>query len=922
MGIRRIITGSIFLALFGLLKAQTGGIAGVVKDDVTGRELVGVSVVLRPVNKQDVTDMEGRFLFSGLNPGVYTMELRETSHITVYVPVIKVAPNEITVITVAMMDSVKALSGILITARRPKSDNTGGLAIERKSSALIIDGLAQDVIRRTPDRTTAEAMKRIAGVTVQDNKFAVVRGLNDRYNLGFINGVPLPSSLPDRKAFALDVIPSSLIDNIMIIKSASADLPGEFAGAILKINTRDVPDESIQTLSVGFAGFTNTIGRNMQWQDGTWKDKVGFGNESRALPSGIPNSQDYMQILTKAERADFSKRFSNNWALNNAAGMPGLQLQYSNSSRFLLGGKETGSLLAFSYSSLPRFNAVERNEFVSGVKSQSFTEEQFVRNVLWGAIANVSMKLDKYNKITFRNLFSNNTDEQNNIRQGNNFDLASWQRSYAMNYLQNYFYTTQLSGDHFFKEKGLKLQWTGSMQFVDRNTPDYRRLIYSRPAGNTSDPLTAIIGQTGSLNNAGKLFSSMSEKVRFASYSLSKSWFKDNFKSDWQIGGFHQGKSRNFDARVMTVVDNSFTVPDSLKRLPLAQIFSSQNMGGNGFRIDEIYDPSYKYSATQSLHAGYIMTDNIIDRTFRISAGLRLEQFNMSMETSRPNGQRINPTFSELSLLPSVAFTIIASSRSNIRMAYATTVFRPDFREISPFTFFDFVNFVSVSGNDSLKSGTVQNLDIRFETYPGDGQSFSVGAFLKNFKNPIEQVVSPVLLNGNRSIGYVNASDASVYGVEAEFRFKLRKLNPSLKNFQAYGNAAIIRSQVKIDSITRPMQGQAPYSINTGLLYSSRKTGYSISVNYNIVGPRIVAVGNNSTYPDFYEKQRHVFDIQLAKTFGKRTEFKLNLGDIFAQDLLIYQNTGAEKAYSETDHVVSRYKMAPLIITTLTYRLN
>jgi TonB-dependent receptor len=837
------------------------------------------------------------------------------------VPVIKVAPNEITVLTVSMMDSVKALSGILITARRAKADNTSGLAIERKSSPLIVDGLAQDVIRRTPDRTTAEAMKRIAGVTVQDNKFAVVRGLSDRYNLGFINGAPLPSALPDRKAFALDVIPSSLIDNIMIIKSASADLPGEFAGAIIRINTRDIPDESIQTLSIGLAGYTNTVGQSMLWQDGSWKDKAGFGNESRALPGGMPNSQDYMQSLTKAERADFSKRFANNWGLQSATGMPGLQLQYSNSSRFLLAGKEAGSLLALSYSSLPRFNAIERNEFSGTNKTQQYTENQYTRNVLWGAIANVSMKLNKYNKLTFRNLFSNNTDEQNNVREGVNNNLSTWQQSYSMNYLQNYFFSTQLAGDHFFKERGIKFQWNGSLQFVDRNTPDYRRLMYTRPDSNSNAPLIAAIGQTGSLENAGKLFSSLTENVSFASYSITKSWFSDNFKSDWQVGGFHLNKRRTFDARVLAMVENGFSAPDSLKRLNASQIFSADNIGGNGFRIDELVNPSNYYTGTQSLHAGYIMSDNIIDRTFRINAGVRVEKFNQSLETARPNGQKINPTFKDFNILPSIAFTIIASSRSNIRMAYASTVFRPDFREISPFTFFDFVNFVSITGNDSLKSGTVQNFDVRFETYPGDGQSFSVGAFVKNFKNPIEQIVSPVLLNGNRSIGYLNAKEASVYGVEAEFRFKLRKLNHSLKNFQAYGNATIIGSQVKLDSLTRPMQGQAPYSINTGLLYSSRKTGYSISLNYNLVGPRISAVGN-STYPDFYEKQRHVFDIQLAKTFGKRTEFKLNVGDLFAQDLVIYQNNDANKNFSKSDNVVNRYKMAPLIITTLTYRLN
>lgn len=922
--IRPVIILFTFFALFNsLAHAQQGGIAGAVTDAITGRELVGVVVTLKPGGRQDNTDVEGRFLFSGLAPGVYSLEFREMNHITTYIPVLRVTANEITVLTVAMYDSLKSLSGVLITARKPRQENTAGVAIERKSSAQIMDGLAQDVIRRTPDRTTAEALRRISGVTLQDNKYPVVRGLADRYNMALLNGVPLPSALPDKKSFSFDVIPSGLIDNIMIVKTGAPEMPGEFAGAVIRVNTRDIPDESVQTLTFGTAFHTNSVFRDAQWQQADAWDKLGFGGQSRALPSGMPNSVDYMNTLTKAERATFSKKFKNDWVLDSRSMTPGLQFQYSNSARFLFAGKETGGLIALSYSSLPRYNSIVRQEYNTGGMTRDYTEDQFTRNVLWGLIGNFSMKLNKYSKLSWRNLFSNNTDEVNNIREGVNYELGTWQRAYAMNYIQNYFYSTQLAGDHFFRQSGMKFQWNGGLQFVYRNTPDYRRLLYTRPYGDSLVPLTAAVGPARNLTNAGKLYTAMHENVQFAGYSLSKSWFTDNFKSDLKVGGFHSLKSRQFNARVLAIVENNFSVPDSLKQLGVGSIFSPDNMGGDGFRYDEIYDPSYSYSGRQSLHAGYIQTDNIIDRLFRISGGLRVEKFYQRMETYRPGNlvNQITPTLDELNILPSVAFTVLASNRTNVRFAYASTVSRPDFREISPFSFFDFVNFVSVTGNDTLKSCRVNNFDVRFETFPGDGQSLSIGAFVKSFRDPIEQVVNPVVLDGNRSISFQNAREAVVYGLEAEFRLKLRKLGKVFRNFQLFGNAALMNSEVKLGSESRQMQGQAPYSVNTGILFAERKKGVSFSLNYNVVGPRIMAVGTVN-YPDFYEIPRHVVDLQVSKSFGKRAELKFNAGDLLAQDYVVYQNTDQNKNYSDKDRAVTRMKTAPLLILTYTYRLN
>ncbi|MBL7812631.1 MAG: TonB-dependent receptor [Bacteroidetes bacterium] len=915
----------VFLIAFAALKAQVGGVAGTVTDAVTGRELIGVQVIIKPGNRTDYTDVEGRFLFSGLKPGIYSLELREVSHITTFIPVLRVSVNEITVITISMYDSVKALTGVIITAKKPRRDNAAGVAIERKSSPSIMDGISQEAIKRTPDRNTAESLRRISGITLQDNKFPVVRGLADRYNMSMLNGVPLPSTLPDKKAFSFDVIPSGLLDNILVVKSATPEQPGEFAGAVIRLNTRDVPDENIQTVTIGFGGYTNSIGRKAEWQTNKGGDAVGLGTGSRALPAGMPNSLDYMSLL-KSERADYSKKLENDWGTVSRVITPGLQFQYSNSSRFLLGGKESGGLFAVSYSSLSRINDIDRNEYNTVGKTREYKDRQFTNNVLWGVLANFTTKLNKQNKLAWRNFFSNNTDEENNIREGTNFESGTFQKAYSLNYLQNYFFSTQLSGDHFFKKTGVKFTWTGGIQNVFRNTPDYRRLLYVRPSADPSLPLTAALTAGRSFENAGKMYTRMNENVQFGAWNFIKSIFKDNFKSDIKLGGFHQLKSREFSARILSVVEHGFSVPDSLKRLGPSLIFRPENMGGDGFRYDDIYDLSYTYTGNSALHAAYLMADNIIDRFFRITGGLRVEQFTQKMKTHRPGSidpavGAIQPEISNLNLLPSAGITLLVSNRTNIRFAYAGTVSRPDFREISPFSYFDFVNFVSVTGYDSLQSGTIQNFDFRYETFPGDGQSFSVGAFIKNFKNPIEQIVNPVMQDGNRMVTFRNAREAVVYGAEAEFRMKLQKLAATLRSFQAYGNASVIFSEVNVNGNVRPLQGQAPYMANVGLQYNSRRTGYSFSVNYNVVGPRMTAVGTVN-YPDFYLKARNVLDVQLAKSFGRRAELKLNLGDLLAQNYVLYQNKDSKQSYSGKDLVVNRMKTAPMVITSFTYRIN
>lgn len=903
------------------LNAQTtGGIIGVVTDATTGRELVGITVKVSPGGKADLSDVEGRFIINELAPGPYSVEFSGPNYRTVNIPLVKVVPSELTVLTIALLDSVKAIKGVVITGKRITQGNTAGLANERKSSASIVDGIASDLIKKTPDRSSAEVMRRISGVSLQENKFPVIRGLADRYNTALINGVPMPSTLPDKKAFAFDVIPSSFLDNILVVKTGTPELPGEFAGGVIQINTRDVPDETTQTITLGVGSLSNTLGKELQLQSNTGiGNTFGFGGAYRELPKGMPVAQSYAS-LPASEKLDFSKNFTNDWALRKTTALPTLQFQYANNSRFLFMNKEAGMLVALSYSKIQKLNSIERNDFDSLNKTKTFTDAQTSTNTILGAMVNFSIKLNKFNKLSFRNIFTNNATEENNLRTGTSFENNYNERSYNLYYLQNLFAGTQLAGEHFSRESDIKFKWNAGLQNVKRNSPDNRRLLYTRPADDTSYPFAAAVSPLRSLTNAGKLYITNNENVRFASYSLNKGFYGEKVRTDLKIGGFHQNKARNFNARVLTIIDHSASVDESLKRLSNDKIFDPANFNTAGFRYDEIVDGTYTYTGVQKLNAGYMMLDNVFSHFIRLTGGVRYENFNQEMVTSKGNTV-LKPTLKKNSILPSAALTFLLNPKSNLRFAYAGTVARPDFREISPFQYFDFVNFMSVEGNPNLTITRIQNFDFRLEKFPGDGQSISIGAFYKNFINPIEQTIKPVISGGYRAISFINSPKATLYGGELEFRFKMNKLSNQLKNFIVFGNAAYIKSEVEVNGRTRPLQGQAPYIVNGGVLYTSRKSKFSLSANYNLVGPRIYSVGNNQ-YPDFYERQRNVIDVQVGKMFGKKTEIKLNVGDILAQPYKVYQNLDKNINFDKSkDHLMNQTNAGRLLMLNVSYRI-
>jgi outer membrane receptor protein involved in Fe transport len=320
-----------------------------------------------------------------------------------------------------------------------------------------------------------------------------------------------------------------------------------------------------------------------------------------------------------------------------------------------------------------------------------------------------------------------------------------------------------------------------------------------------------------------------------------------------------------------------------------------------GFTFDEIAGDQYRYIANTILNAGYLQFDNNFTPWLRAVWGLRVENFDQLVGSTKKSDDRfVNSRVTDF--LPAANLTIKLNPKMNLRLAGSQTVVRPEFREISPQAYYDFDLGATVIGNKNLQRTKITSADVRWEFYPRNGEIISVAGFYKNFKNPIELYFNQSGAGTSNTFNYLNADKADAYGAELEFRKKL-DFASALKNFTFGGNFALIKNRVtdEVTGTDRPMQGQSPYTINLSLQYDTEKSGWSSTLLFNMIGRRILYVGNEQV-PPIWEAPRPLLDFQIAKKIWKnKGEMKLNISDILNRKAKFYHDLNNNKQYDNTD---------------------
>jgi len=912
--------------------AQKGSISGKIIDAKFADALIGASVRLDDGAGGAVSDLDGNFTIANVAVGMHKVTINYTGYSARIIDNIDVKNNEATTVDIALEEpsSGTTISEVVIVATAAKSSQSA-LTILQKTSATIGDGISAETIKRTPDRTTGDVIRRVSGASIQDNKFAVIRGLNDRYNIAMLNGALLSSTEPDRKAFSFDLFPSSMLDNLVIVKTASADLPGEFAGGAILLTTKDIPEESFVQANVSGGYNTVTTFKAYESAAGGGSDWLGQDDGTRAMPDAFPATADFKKE-TKDQKYRSSQLFDNDWAINEkSSARPNMGLQLS-------GGFVTnpakkiqfGSTLALSYSNNNRLQNGLRSDYDISNKLFDFNDKQFRNNVLWGALMSSAVKINNTQKVGFQASYSTNTDNIISDRSGYDYEQVRKVSSTAIEYTENHLLTTRLYGGHQLSTKGIRLDWGAGFNRSTRNVPSLRRMFYFKNFDDTTDvniPYQAYV-PFGSADpyRSGRFYSNLAENTINGNVDLTIPFALAGQKQAVKVGGLYQNRDRIFDARVMGYVLSNFTKFDYTKlNLPQDQIFVSENIGEAGFVMDEITNLSDSYDGQSNLTAGYVLLDNKIGERVRLSWGGRVESFRQQVQAAQYAGTPISVDTTVTTFLPSFNLTYSLTEKQQLRVSGSKTVCRAEFRELAPFSFFDFYLNANVVGNPNLTQGSIYNADLRYEIYPGKNQLFSASLFYKRFDNPIEFVyASPGA--GIRTFSFNNVASANNYGLEFEIRKNFDFLGEKWENLLFFSNAAFIRSNIDLSKgvsyfdSTRALQGQSPYIINAGLTYNMTNIGLSTTLVYNVIGDRVAQVGTVG-YGDIYERHRNLLDFSVSKRLGERGEVKLTWGDILRPDFIYYQDNNASHKYeADQDNVMQRLQLGSNVTLTLGYR--
>jgi len=915
----------LLFSTFNIL-AQTGQIHGVVADLKTNEILSGVNISVKGKKLSTLSDKEGRFELTNMDSGNYSLEFIVGNYKT-KTATVSVYPNKTSELKVQLEAAEpEQLKGAKVTATRAKNTEAA-IVLEMKRSDNIVSGISASQIQKGQDRDASEVVRRVPGVTIIENRFIMIRGLNDRYNTVWLNDAGAPSSETDKKAFSFDIIPAGLIDRILIYKTPSADLPADFAGGMVKIYTKAFPEKTSMSIDFKSSYRTGSTGNMFDYNTKSNTDWLGFDYGQRKLPKGL---NEYISKYDQNIESE-TKSFNSNWAKQEHKAMPDTRFNFNFNKLGNIGKIKLGNIFGINYSNTNTVFNIQRQDWDSVSKTLDLMDKQSTQTVRLNILENFAIKFNSNHRIELKNLLNQTGIQQTVVRNSNLMDGPN-ERSYQYSYQSKTTYTGQLTGNHKWNNDKLIYDWTLGYSQIYRNDPDLRRIRYVKDRTAPDSMYKASVANVVDfVNGGGRFFSTLKENIYSVSQSLK---YKNTFKGmayEASTGGYIELKDRSFEARVLGYVIKPGAAAQTLTRLPIEQIFAPQNIGTpNGFKLDEITSPSDKYKAQNHLFAGYGMLNVQVSKKIKVVGGLRYE-YNKQALQSRLNQDSISPKIITKFWLPSFNMAYNFSKQSLLRVAYGKTLNRPEFREWSPFFFYDFnfsagtygslFNTVLFPNGNILKVATIQNFDLRYELY-GKGSDFvQVGAFYKNFKNPIQQII---LSSGSdsRSFSFVNGDWAYTQGVEIDFRKNMGSIGKSIRckqlaNLNVVGNVSLIQSHLYISNTINQanktqLQGQSPYIINSGLYYQNDSSGLQVSLLYNVFGPRIFLLGTLQ-YPNIGELSRHTIDITVSQRLNKR--FSLNIGaqDILNNPVFLVQDTNNDGHFTRKgdDKLIMKFRRGP-----------
>jgi hypothetical protein len=917
--------------------AGKGVVWGVVTDAKTKEPVLDAQVSVVGTNKKAIADLDGRFRLE-LSPGNYELRVFYQGYKAQRLQNVRVTAGKVDKVDVVLPLDEATPEIVVEVEADPDRASAASQTLIRKNAPQVGDALSAQEIARTPDRNAADAARRVVGATVVDGKYVVVRGLGERYTNALLNGVPLPSPEPDRQAVPFDLFPTTVLSDITILKTFTPDMPGDFTGGSVRVTTRDLP-EKFTVQGTFFIGLNSqsTFAQRLTYR-GSSLDWLGIDGGTRALPGdfpdyklqlGLPKGEGSSERISKKELTHYGQELNAYMTTQRTTALPNMSGNVTVGQTIKLGpDDEIGYIAALTYN---RRFTIRSGEIIRTFTTdeQSATKPLTLRNdyraetgldqVSWGAFAGLTYRHGKDHKISLLGLHSRAADNEAREISGFNEEAGNTVYDTRLRFYSRALTFGQMVGEHKLRKlRDATLDWQLNLSQATSDEPDTRENVYAH------DPAGRVWAQ-GTLSGY-HFFADQKETAYGGAVNWTQPIVRGDAPTRIKGGLLLQFRSRDFNARRFRYIPRG-NDPDVFL-LPPDRLFTDDHIG-TALELFEFTRANDAYTASQSLAAGYLMSDTSPLPWLRLIMGARVEAFHQALDSFDPYAadvSKVHIPLDKVDVLPSLGMVFKTTSKSNLRMSVSRTVARPQLRELAPFTYTDYFGAREVQGNPALERTSIVNADLRFEFFPTLSEVAAISVFYKDFDKPIEQMI----YGSSRGIvSFQNAKGARNAGIELELRKNLGFASPLLADVGLLGNLTLVQSRVSLDAaqggaqtnFVRPLAGQSPFAVNAGADYTNDKSGTRVRVLYNVFGPRIAQVGA-SGLPDVYEQPRHQLDITAAQRIGKHVDLKIAAQNLLLAPVKFTQGPSTKAVANDTikdlTNVVNQYQPGTTVTLSVT----
>ncbi len=824
------------------------------------KKVAGATIYVKGQSTEAKTDKNG-FAELKLPVGEQIISVIHQDYSAQTIKVTVIAKEDVTKF-VELSPAAMELAEFVVLAPHIEGSVTASISEARNSDA-VGNVLGAEQFSKSGDSSVASALKRVSGITIVGGKYVYVRGLGDRYSTVMLNGLHIPSPEPTKRVVPLDMFPTSVVESITIQKSYTGDIPGSFGGGTVLIKSKDIPKGND-----GYASLSLEVLAN----DSTGKSVT--TNSDNAVP--LPGSALIGGNLVSGQAV--TNDVLNNRTLNheNATLQPGKKVQISAGKSYQLSDDfSLGATGTFFYKNTSDSDHIDNKKYFYDLNSQTVDLDVAIStdvakfNTEVGGMVNLGMNYFENNSIKYTFFTTEKITDSTTI---SSIDYTAAQENREKTY---YEHVVSRLASH-------QLTGTNDLRFSDSTDGYFDNLkidwAFENSQANRDEPGTVdynYIHETSGLNwdrQVWYYYFILDDKVNNyrADFTLP---FKLNDNDNYTKAGlFLYNKSRDFDSRRFYMGSNNFDpMPEDIDTI--------YNKYANDLYFTSSFRDTDSYKATQDVTALYVKQLISVTHDFDIIASVRQESSSQQLT----DAEAVYSPLETSDLFPSLGLTYrFDNDDMQIRLAYATTISRPDFREFSNSRYKDPVTEDIVFGNPDLKATYINHLDLKYEWYLSADEVFSFALFSKEFTNPIEKVLQPDNSQGGiNQVTYQNADAATSNGIEIDYRKRFGFIDESLDKVLFATNVALIDSTIKLNSdpdntftsrLTtkeRAMQGQSPYVINLTLGYDDVDSGNSALFLFNQIGERIVSLGSDKN-EDIYEQPFAKLDFVTKWTLSEK----------------------------------------------------